>query len=160
MGDSPSTSRTPAGISSISARIDCRSWRTSTTSSPSNATIAAAPGWRTISRSPSGQSSTTTRIRRPRKASRDEDGSSGTLAGDDDRVVLGGSRPTTVERRADEVPEQWVRPGRPGLELGVELAGHEEGVIRQFDDLDEPAVRGVPGDDHPGLLERAAVHRI
>src|SRR5207237_10735507 len=58
---------------------------------------------------------------------------------------LGGelaARPLPAEggRRGDEVPEERVRPGRPALELGVELRRAEPGVVGQLDRLHEPAV--------------------
>ena len=46
------------------------------------------------------------------------------------------------EGGADEVAEQRVRPGRARLQLGVELAGHEPGMVGQLDDLPQPPVRG------------------
>src|SRR5690349_16723812 len=51
--------------------------------------------------------------------------------------------------RADEVTEQWLRPVRPGLELGVVLAGHEPGVVGQLDHLDQPLVLVRAGDVEP-----------
>ena len=50
-----------------------------------------------------------------------------------------------------------MRPLRTRLELGVELAGHEPRVVLQLDDLDEPAVRRLTAQEHPGGLERLAV---
>ena len=46
-----------------------------------------------------------------------------------------------VETRVDEVPEERVRSQGLGLELGMELAGEKPGMIGQFDDLHETAVR-------------------
>ena len=69
-----------------------------------------------------------------------------------------GSRPSrTGERRLDEPVEQRVRPLRPGLELGVELAGHEPRVVLELDDLDEPAVGRLAAQQHARRLERLAV---
>src|SRR5439155_1145565 len=43
------------------------------------------------------------------------------------------SCPVLRARRADEAREQRVRPGRPGLELRMELAADEPGVIGKLD---------------------------
>src|SRR5262249_38042545 len=43
-----------------------------------------------------------------------------------------------LERCVDETVEQWGRARRARLELRVELAGDEPGMIRQLDDLDQP----------------------
>src|SRR5579872_1645384 len=61
------------------------------------------------------------------------------------------------ERGADEVPEQRVRPVRPGAELGVELARHEPRVLRQLDDLDQSPVGRHAAEDHPVLVHHLAV---
>ena len=42
------------------------------------------------------------------------------------------------ERCADEVAEQRRGTRRAGLELGVELARHEPGVVGKLDDLHQP----------------------
>lgn len=42
------------------------------------------------------------------------------------------------------------------FEFGVELAGGEPRVLWQFDDLDEPPIRGQTGRDQPGGDERIA----
>src|SRR5690348_2872485 len=52
----------------------------------------------------------------------------------------------TVERGADELAEERRRPGRPRLELRVELRRDEPGVIGQLDDLDEPSLLERPAD--------------
>ena len=44
------------------------------------------------------------------------------------------------QRRAQEALEQRMRLVRLGLELGMELAGEEPGVIAQLDQFDELAV--------------------
>src|SRR5438093_13295043 len=137
-------SRMPAGISRMVARMASRVWRTRRTSpSEVRATIPQAPGCRTISRSPAGHVSTSTRIRCPWNASREDEGSIAIgrpyllvrtrLAADDHRLAhrTGSMR----ERRADELPEQRVGPGGTGPELGVELPGHEVRVVPQLDDL-------------------------
>src|SRR4051794_23836785 len=64
---------------------------------------------------------------------------------------------TSLDRRADEAVEQRVRALGPALELRVELAGHEPGVVLELDDLDESAVRRLPGEDHSGAFEGLAV---
>ena len=43
--------------------------------------------------------------------------------------------------RSNEVPEEWMGPIRPRLELGVELGTEEPGVIGKFDDLHQTAIR-------------------
>ena len=74
------------------------------------------------------------------------------------RAVRTGSCPSrTAMRRGHEPVEQRVRPFRPRLELGMELARHEPRVVLQLDDLDEPAVRRLAGQQHAGRLERRAV---
>ena len=45
-----------------------------------------------------------------------------------------------LQRGADEAVEDGVGMVRAGEELGVELAGHEEGVILQLDDLSQLAI--------------------
>ena len=50
-----------------------------------------------------------------------------------------------------------MRPLRPALELGMELAGDEPRVVGQLDDLDEAAVRRLAGQHHARGLERLAV---
>ena len=57
----------------------------------------------------------------------------------------------------DEAVEQRVRALRPGLELGVELAGDEPRVVAQLDDLDEAAVGRHAGQEHARALEGLAV---
>ena len=46
----------------------------------------------------------------------------------------------------DEVAEERVRLERLGFELGVELAAEEEGMGRDFDDLDVGGVGGGAGE--------------
>ena len=58
-----------------------------------------------------------------------------------------------VEGRLDECIEQGVGFHGLGLELGMELAADEIGVIRHLDHLDEGAVRAEPGEDQSVLLE-------
>src|SRR5439155_6172232 len=61
------------------------------------------------------------------------------------------------DRRPDEPGEERMRPVGPAAELGMELAGHEPGVVLQLDDLDEAAVRRLAGHDHARGLERRTV---
>ena len=69
-----------------------------------------------------------------------------------------GSRPSRDrERRRDEPAEQRMRPIRPALELGMELAGHEPRVVAQLDDLDQATVGRLAGQQHAAPLERVAV---
>ena len=46
-----------------------------------------------------------------------------------------------IEGGADEAAEQGVWSVRAGLELRVELGGDEEGMVREFDHLDQIALR-------------------
>jgi hypothetical protein len=61
------------------------------------------------------------------------------------------------ERRGDEAAEQWRRSRRPGLELRVELARDEPGMVGELDDLDEPSLLERPADDEPRGRELLAV---
>src|SRR6266576_5902703 len=45
----------------------------------------------------------------------------------------------TGQSGADELAEQRRRPRRPRLELRMELAGDEPGMVRQLDHLDQAA---------------------
>src|SRR5256885_10215690 len=49
---------------------------------------------------------------------------------------------------------------RSRLELGMELAGDEPGMIRQLDDLDESALLEGPADDEPRLDQLLAVEVV
>src|SRR5256714_11367391 len=72
---------------------------------------------------------------------------------------LGGARPRrlvrvwmllpVIDRRADKSREQRMRPHRPRLQLGVELAADEPRMIRQLDHLDQRAVRRQPRRPQP-----------
>src|SRR6267378_155438 len=57
----------------------------------------------------------------------------------------GASGAALLARRAYEPGEQRVWPGGSGLELGVELAADEPGMIGKLDHLDQRAVGGEPG---------------
>src|SRR5437773_5728497 len=46
----------------------------------------------------------------------------------------------------DEAPEERMREHRLRLELGVELAGQEIRMLRDFDDFHEASVRGLSAD--------------
>ena len=64
---------------------------------------------------------------------------------------------------ADELAEERRGPGRPRLELRVELAGDEPRVVGELDDLDEPALLERPRDDEPrvdDLLAVVVVHLV
>ena len=50
-----------------------------------------------------------------------------------------------------------MRPVGTGLELGVELAGHEPRMVRQLDDLDQAAIGRLTGQHHARTLERRAI---
>src|SRR5581483_6689273 len=65
--------------------------------------------------------------------------------------------PQRLDRRADERLEEGVRPGRPRLELRVELAPEHERVVRELHDLDQLSVRRRPADAHPGPGQAIAV---
>src|SRR5881397_3172895 len=65
--------------------------------------------------------------------------------------------PPLLARRAHEPGEQGVWSGGSGLELGVELAADEPGVIGKLDHLDQRAVGREPGAAHPVLGEHVAV---
>src|SRR3954470_5518941 len=75
------------------------------------------------------------------------------LASRQDRIVA----VANGDRGGHEPIEQRVRPFRAGLEFGVELARHEPWVVLELDDLDEPAVRRLAGQEHAGRLERRPV---
>ena len=51
----------------------------------------------------------------------------------------------------DKAEEQRVRTVGAAFEFGVELAGGEPRVLWQFDDLDEPPIRGQTGRDQPAV---------
>src|SRR6476660_666492 len=72
------------------------------------------------------------------------------------RDGLAGPRPRAVERRADEAAEERSRPRRPGLELRVELARDEPGMVRELDDLHETALLEGPAHDEAGVDEPVA----
>ncbi len=63
-------------------------------------------------------------------------------------------------RGFDERGEQRVRPGRPALELGVELTGDEPRVIGQLDHLHQTVVRGRTRHGQSVLLEKLSIFVI
>ena len=65
--------------------------------------------------------------------------------------------PSLLKRSADEIAEERMRPGRLGLEFGVELNGQEPGMVQQLDDLDDRAVGAGSGGDQPVLVESLAI---
>ena len=52
------------------------------------------------------------------------------------RVGLGEAFGAVLIAGVNEAEEEWVRLQGLGLELGMELAAEEIGVVGQFDDLD------------------------
>src|SRR5262245_32324144 len=58
-----------------------------------------------------------------------------------------------VQRRLDERGEERMGLPRARAEFRVELAGHEPGMVRQLDDLDQLLVRPDPRDPEPALHE-------
>src|SRR5579884_3799954 len=73
----------------------------------------------------------------------------------------GGRRPLArtapLPGRRDEAREQGVRARGPGLELGVELAAEEPGVVGELDHLDQRAVGRQPRAPQAVLGEHVAV---
>ena len=57
----------------------------------------------------------------------------------------------------DEAFEEWVRLMRFAVEFGMELAGDEEGMFREFDNLDELAVGRVAAESKTGFFKFLAV---
>ena len=72
-------------------------------------------------------------------------------------TATAGARPRALEGRADEPAEERGRPRRARLELRVELARDEPGMVGQLDDLDEPPLLERAGDDEPVRDELFAV---
>src|SRR5205085_8483119 len=93
------------------------------------------------------------RDRRPRTRGRSYGGTLG-------RDALAGSRTRTVEGCADEAAEERCRPGRPRLELRMELASDEPGMIGKLDDLDKPALLERAAHDKPRLDEPVPVRVV
>src|SRR5204863_6496791 len=62
-----------------------------------------------------------------------------------------------LEGRLDEALEERVALHRPRLELGVELAGDEPGMVAELDHLDQRAVGRDAGEHEPALLEPLAI---
>ena len=60
----------------------------------------------------------------------------------------------------DELAEQRLRARRARVELGVELRGDEERVVRQLDDLDEALVRRGAAHHEPLVLDPATEHVV
>ena len=59
-------------------------------------------------------------------------------------------------RRGDEAPEQRMRLVRLAEEFGMELAGDEKRMLRQFDDFDQFSVRrDVPLKTKPAFSNRS-----
>src|SRR3989449_4436582 len=68
-----------------------------------------------------------------------------------------GAPVAVLASRADEAGEQRVRPRGPRLELGVELAADEPGVVGELDHFHERAVGRQPGAPHPVLGQHVPV---
>src|SRR2546423_12295974 len=62
-----------------------------------------------------------------------------------------------IERGLDELAEERRGPCRPRLELGMELRGHEPGMVRQLYDLDQTALLEGAADDQARVDEPLAV---
>src|SRR3989475_5750191 len=68
-----------------------------------------------------------------------------------------GAHVAVLASRADEAGEQRVRPRGARLELGVELAADEPGVVGELDHFHERAVGRQPRAPHPVLGQHVAV---
>src|SRR5581483_5095457 len=55
--------------------------------------------------------------------------------------------------RGNETLEQGMRLMRLALEFRMKLAGNEKGMVGQFDDLNQLAVRRETAEDKPAFLE-------
>src|SRR2546422_5370471 len=62
-----------------------------------------------------------------------------------------------LQGRLDEALEERVALHRPRLELGVELAGDEPGMVAELDHLDQRPVGRHAGEPEPALLEPLAI---
>ena len=60
----------------------------------------------------------------------------------------------------DETSEQRVRLVRFAVKLRMKLAGDEEGMFGQFDDLHQFPVRREPAQDEAGFLESFAIRIV
>src|SRR5689334_4038114 len=77
-------------------------------------------------------------------------------------VRSSGSALLARDRRLDQPGEERVRPGRPGLQLGVRLGRDEVRVhvTRVLDVLDELVVGRDAGEDDPGALLQLRAIRV
>src|SRR4051794_2750069 len=62
-----------------------------------------------------------------------------------------------IERRAHETGEQRMRAHGPRLQLGMELAADEPGVIGQLDHLDQRAIGREPRGPEPVFREHVTI---
>src|SRR6267142_5906307 len=69
------------------------------------------------------------------------------------RVGRADSLPRASECCPEELPEERRRARRARLELGMELAGDEPGMVRELDDLDQPALLKRARHDEAGVDE-------
>src|SRR5690242_1143762 len=65
--------------------------------------------------------------------------------------------PSRIRRGGDESREKRMWPRGARLELGVELAADEPGVVLELNDLDELPVRREAAQPHPVLHEEVAI---
>src|SRR5436190_2608316 len=81
------------------------------------------------------------------------------VRGFDERTLSGSALAAAVGLRGggDEAGEEWMRPRRTRLQLGVELTANKPGVRHELDDLDELAVRREAAQSHSVLHEEVAV---
>src|SRR5258706_15339663 len=75
------------------------------------------------------------------------------------RTISGSQRPivNTRVRRRNKSLEQWMRLVRFAVEFGMELARDEKRVLRQFDDFNKLAIRGMAAKAEPALFEPLAI---
>src|ERR1043166_9518870 len=72
-------------------------------------------------------------------------------------IALNGPMMDMSVRGGDESLEKGMRLVRFALELGMKLAGDEERMILEFDDLDQFSVRRSAAKDKSGLFEGGAI---
>src|SRR5258708_2869899 len=63
----------------------------------------------------------------------------------------------TLMRGGDKAFEKWMRLVGFAVKFGMELAGDEEGVLCQFDNLDQFAIGRVAAETKVGFFELFAV---
>src|SRR5262245_486652 len=62
-----------------------------------------------------------------------------------------------VQGRSHEARKQWMRAHRPRLQLGMELATDEPGMVGQLDHFDERSIRREARAAHSVLREHIAI---